>query len=64
MPKVSIIIATCNRAYLLPRAVASARLAGSDVEIVVVDDASTDNTPEVCSALAGIKYVRASAVRG
>lgn len=58
MPKVSIIIATCNRAHLLPRAVASARQAGSDLEIVVVDDASTDNTPEVCRALAGIRYVR------
>ncbi|HEY9283322.1 MAG TPA: glycosyltransferase family A protein [Pyrinomonadaceae bacterium] len=58
MPKVSIIIATYNRARLLPRAVESARQAGSDVEIVVVDDASTDETPEVCRALSGVNYVR------
>lgn len=58
MPKVSIIIATSNRARLLPRAVESARRAGSDVEIVVVDDASADETPEVCRSLAGVRYVR------
>lgn len=58
MPKVSIIIATCNRARLLPRAVGSARAAGSDAEIVVVDDASADETPEVCRSLAGVRYVR------
>jgi glycosyltransferase involved in cell wall biosynthesis len=39
--------------------VESARHAGSDVEIVVVDDASADQTPEVCARLAGyIRYVR------
>jgi hypothetical protein len=40
------------------RAVESAKLAGRDVEVVVVDDASTDGTAEVCRALEGIKYVR------
>ncbi len=58
MPTVSIIIATHNRPHLLPRAVESARLAGSDVEIVVVDDASDKETGEVCTSLAGITYVR------
>ena len=57
-PKASIIITTHNRPHLLPRAVASARAAGSDVEIVVVDDASSDETAEVCQNLSGINYVR------
>src|SRR5687768_1777372 len=58
MPRISVIIPTHNRPSLLPRAVESARRAGSDVEIVVVDDASTDETAEVCASLEGIRYVR------
>ena len=58
MPSVSVIIPTHNRAGLLPGAVESARRAGTDLEIIVVDDASTDNTPEVCERLAGICYLR------
>lgn len=56
--KVSIIIATHSRPHLLPRAVQSAFDAGTDVEVVVVDDASTDETADVCKKLDGIKYVR------
>lgn len=58
MPGCSIVITTHSRPHLLPRAVESARLAGRDPEIVVVDDASTDETREVCRALRGIRYVR------
>ena len=59
MPKVSVIIATRNRCALLPRAVESARRAGSDVEIVIVDDASDDQTPAVCANYASdVRYVR------
>jgi glycosyltransferase involved in cell wall biosynthesis len=58
MHQASIIIATHHRPHLLPRAVESARQAGNDVEIVVVDDASTDETATVCSRLPGIKYIR------
>ena len=58
MPTVSIIIATHNRPRLLPRAVESARMAGDDTEIVVVDDASEGETAETCRDLAGIRYVR------
>ena len=58
MPSVSIIIATHSRPHLLPRAVESARRASEDSEIIVVDDASTDSTAEVCQALQGIHYVR------
>ncbi len=58
MPSVSIIIPTCNRPQLLPRAIESARAAGTDVEIIVVDDASQDETAAVCARLSGIKYIR------
>ncbi len=58
MGRVSIIITTFNRPHLLPRAVESALAAGSDVEVIVVDDASTDETAQVCASLSGIKYVR------
>ncbi len=58
MSKISVIIPTHNRPHLLPRAVESARAAGSDVEIIVVDDASIDETADVCRGLEGIKYVR------
>ena len=58
MAKVSIIIATRNRCSLLPRAVASARAASNDAQIVVVDDASEDQTQEVCNALIDIKSIR------
>jgi len=58
MPSVSVIIPTYNRPHLLRRAIESAFAAGTDVEVVVVDDASTDGTAEVCHALKGIKYVR------
>ncbi|MEP6601594.1 MAG: glycosyltransferase family A protein [Nitrospirota bacterium] len=58
MVKVSLIIPTFNRPHLLGRAVESALTAGRDVEVIVVDDASTDATATVCADLRGIKYVR------
>ncbi len=58
MPKVSVIITTYSRPHLLPRAVASARKSAADVEVIVVDDASTDKTSEVCKNITGIKYIR------
>jgi glycosyltransferase involved in cell wall biosynthesis len=58
MPSVSIIIPTRNRPQSLPRAVESARAAGDDVEIIVVDDASEDETASVCRSLHGIKHIR------
>src|SRR3977135_2846307 len=58
MPRASIIIPTYNRPQLLRRAVESARTAGSDVEIIVVDDASVDDTALVCRDLTGINYIR------
>ena len=49
---------------MLPRAVESALNAGSGVEVVVVDDASTDETAEVCRSLEGIRYVRVEQNQG
>jgi glycosyltransferase involved in cell wall biosynthesis len=59
MPKVSVIIATRNRCALLPRAIESTLRAGSDVETVVVDDASEDQTRAVCANYVDqVRYVR------
>ena len=58
MRKISIVIPTYNRARLLPRAIESARNAGSDLEVIVVDDCSNDDTPKVCASISGIRYVR------
>ena len=64
MPRVSVIIPTRNRPDSLPRSVASAMRAGSDVGVIVVDDASCDETASVCRALSGIHYVRLDSNRG
>ena len=64
MPRVSVIIPTHDRPARLPRAVASARAAGQDLEIIVVDDASTDETANVCARLADIHYVRVERNQG
>jgi len=58
MSVTSIIVTTHNRPHLLVRAIESARLAGSDIEIIVVDDASLDQTQTICRTLPDIKYVR------
>ena len=64
MAKVSLIIPTFSRPHLLPRCVESARKAGIGVEVVVVDDASSDETASVCQALRDINYVRLDSNRG
>ncbi|HEX8502983.1 MAG TPA: glycosyltransferase [Pyrinomonadaceae bacterium] len=64
MPEVSVIIPTHSRPRQLPRAVESARSAGEDVEVVVVDDASSDETADVCRKLEGIRYVRVERNQG
>jgi glycosyltransferase involved in cell wall biosynthesis len=58
MPSISVIITSHDRPALLARAVASAQVAGREIEVVVVDDASQDKTAEVCRNLESIKYVR------
>jgi glycosyltransferase involved in cell wall biosynthesis len=64
MPRVTVIIPTHERPQMLARAVASAQAAGTDVEVIVVDDASTDETAAVCSDLPGIRYVRVDRNQG
>src|SRR5256885_5739615 len=58
MSSVSLIITSHERPRLIGRAIKSARAAGADVEVVVVDDASTDETAEGCRSISGINYVR------
>jgi len=58
LPAVSVVITTYNRSGLLPRAIESALNAGTDLEVIVVDDCSNDDTPEVCAHICGIRYVR------
>jgi len=48
MPLVSVIIPTYNRAYILPKAIESViNQTFKDLEIIVVDDGSTDETPYI-----------------
>jgi len=56
---VSVIIPTYNRAKLLKKAIASV-LAGSykDIEIIVVDNGSVDNTKEVVDSFEGVQYLK------
>lgn len=56
MVRVSIIIPTFNRAAWLPKAIASAK--GTGAEVIVVDNGSSDGTPEICRATDGIRHIR------
>ncbi len=62
-PLISVILPTFDRAALLPRSI-SAVLAQTftDWELIIIDDGSTDNTPEVVatwqSKSAQIRYIR------
>ncbi|NJE05554.1 glycosyltransferase [Thermococcus sp. M36] len=60
-PTVSVVIPTYNRANLLKRAIESVLNQGfRDFELIVVDDASSDNTPEVVESIEDgrIRYIR------
>ena len=65
--KVSVIVRAYNRGYVIRQAIESA-LAQTypAIEIVIVDDGSTDNTPEIVSNLAhsNVRYVRHEKNRG
>jgi glycosyltransferase involved in cell wall biosynthesis len=66
---VTAIIATHNRAYCLPRALDSIYAQEGlgtlyDLEVVVVDDGSTDSTPEVVRPYKNLTYIRLSVNRG
>lgn len=68
-PLVSVIIPTYNRAVLLGQAldsVVTQEGAGEqfDMEVIVVDDGSTDATPEVVRRYSGVQYIRLETHRG
>src|SRR5262245_13913645 len=68
-PLISVIIPTYNRAVLLRRAIDSVYAQEGlgqlfDVEVLVVDDGSTDTTSAVASSYAGLRYIRPSANKG
>lgn len=54
-PRVTVLICTFNRAHLLAEAIASALAQGGDVEVVVVDDGSTDGTAALLARTPGIR---------
>jgi glycosyltransferase involved in cell wall biosynthesis len=58
MPKVSVVIPTYNQASFIDETIRSVlNQTFQDFEIIVIDDGSTDNTPEVISALP-VRYFR------
>lgn len=68
-PTVSVVIATHNYAAFLPQAIAGVRAQTvSDWECLIVDDGSTDETPEICARIcaedARFRYLRNDPNRG
>jgi O-antigen biosynthesis protein len=58
-PKVSVVVATYNGARTLKTCLDSVtRLNYPDYEVIVVDDGSTDSTPEIVQLHASIRYIR------
>lgn len=54
MPTFSVVIPTYNRAHLLPRCLESVlRQSFQDFEVIVADDGSTDDSPQVVEQFAG-----------
>ena len=64
MLSVTVVITTYNRAQFLKRAVQSALQAGSELEVIIVDDCSTDETPDLCAKLADVRYIRLTKNQG
>lgn len=58
MSDITVVIPTYNRLWSLPQAVDSCRSAGCDVEIIVVDDGSTDGTWEWLQSQSDLVAIR------
>jgi glycosyltransferase involved in cell wall biosynthesis len=54
----SVVITTRNRAKMLHRAIASCLKQTSPCELIVVDEASTDETPQIVKEFANVRYFR------
>jgi glycosyltransferase involved in cell wall biosynthesis len=68
-PLVSVVIPTQNRARLVQEAIDSVLAQDGlgksfDMEVIVVDDASTDETPEVASKYPEVRYLRLTTKHG
>src|SRR5262245_33740030 len=68
-PLVSVIVPTHNRAHCLPRALASiaaqeGRGESFDIEVLVVDDGSSDGTAQVMADHGAVRYIRLPEQRG
>lgn len=67
MPKVSVIIPAYNRAHCIQRAIQSVQSQTyKDLEIIVIDDGSTDNTGEIVKSIPDdrIRYICCETNRG
>jgi glycosyltransferase involved in cell wall biosynthesis len=67
MPQVSVVLPTCNRAGYLERSIGSVLAQTfTDLELIVVDDGSTDNTREVVGAIrdSRLRYERLDSCGG
>ncbi|MBI3853898.1 MAG: glycosyltransferase [Verrucomicrobia bacterium] len=57
--KVSVVVATFNGARTLQNCLASlTRLNYPDYEVILVDDGSTDRTPDIAAAFPSVRYIR------
>lgn len=63
-PEWSVVITTRNRAQMLSRAIGSCVNQTSPCEIIVIDEASSDSTPEVIKGFPSVQYVRNSVPLG
>ena len=61
-PKVSVVVASYNGGTTLPACLQSlVHLNYPNYEIIVVDDGSTDRTPDISRAAPGVRYIRQDA---
>ena len=59
LPGVSVVVCSYNGAATLAECLASlTRLDYPDYEVILVDDGSTDQTPQIAAQFPGVKYVR------